>query len=846
IREREIHVLLDRQRLSSFGLSPSIVLNALKSQNLDFPSGKIENDASFQAIRVKGKLKSADEIALLPIPNAKNINLRIRDVAQVKDTIADEKDAAFIDKESSILFSLQKQSGANTTEVAEEVKQALSTINSSLPDGVSLKVITDNSLFIKGSIDAVKFDLFLGALLAIFIVLIFLKDWRITLISATALPTAVIASFAFLEFMGFSLNMMTTLALSLSIGILIDDAIIVVENIHRHLMMGKKPHIAARDASQEIGMAVVATTLSLCAVFVPVAFMRGIIGRFFFQFGLTVAFAVLTSLFVAFSLTPMLSSRFLKNEHETKSFNLADFIAQKIHFDFSKLEKYYEKLLSWCLDHNAITLFSGLAIFIVSIFMLKFVPVSFFPSEDTSEFMVDYELAEGSNIAFTKQKSLILAEAIKSYPGVETVITKVGTSLDQKPNKASLLIKLVDKKDRTFSQKQMMDRLRTDLVSNFQNSSEEISFSDAGGSKKSHPIQFIFRSDDWTKLEEFSDQVAEYTKNNVSGVVDVQTTKAKPQSEYKIVVDTLKAADLGVTPREIATTMHTLFEGEKAGNIQIGGKEIDIKLRIADENRVSLQDIAGISIANTKGGYVSLASLANILPSLSPSTIERLDGQRQITLNANFSGKNLNAAVNSIQKYIDDTIPSEISTSLSGQAESMKDSIQAMIEALILAVILVFIVLCVQYESYMSPMVIMAALPLSLSGAFGALLLTGQIMSVYTMIGIILLMGLVTKNGILLIEIVLQKIHEGVATKKALLEAGPLRLRPILMTTFAAGGGMLPVAIGHGVGGEARSPMGVAVIGGLLASTLLTLVIVPCLFSVVEKLKLRFFSRKNS
>lgn len=845
VREREIHVLLSRERLSSFGLSPTGVLNALKTQNLDLPSGKIESEATYQAIRVKGKLKSAEEVGRLPIANAKNANLRIRDIAEVRDTIADEETAAFVDNNPTILFSIQKQSGANTTQVAHDIKEELIALNKALPEGVSITVVTDNSLFIKGSIDAVKFDLFLGAFLAIIIVLIFLKDWRITLISATALPTAVIATFAFLEFMGFTLNMMTTLALSLSIGILIDDAIIVVENIHRHLMMGKNSLVAARDATREIGLAVIATTLTLCAVFIPVAFMRGIIGRFFFQFGLTVAFAVLTSLFVAFSLTPMLSSRFLKNGHSTHSFNISDFLANKINFDFSRLEKWYEKLLAWCLENNAITLCGGLAIFIVSIFMLTFVPVSFFPVEDTSEFTIDYVLPEGSNISFTSEKSLILAQAVKSYPGVETVVTKVGASLDKKPNKASLVVKLVDKKDRSFSQSEIMTRLRQDLAQHFEINGAEISYSEAGGSRKNHPIQFVFRSDDWEKLNLFSDQVAEYTKNNVAGVVDIHTTKAKSQSEYKIVVDTIKAADLGISPLEIATTMHALFEGERAGNIQIAGKDIDIKLRMTDENRLNVADIAGVSVASTRGEYVSLASLANIVPSTSPSSIERLDGQRQITMTANFNGKDLNAAVNAIQKYIKSSIPSEISSSLSGQAENMKNSIEAMIQALILAIILVFIVLCIQYESYSSPMVIMAALPLSLTGAFGALLLTGQIMSIYAMIGIILLMGLVTKNGILLVEIALQKIHEGVPVKRALLEAGPLRLRPILMTTFAAGGGMLPVAIGHGVGGEARSPMGVVVIGGLLASTLLTLVVVPCLFNVVENLKKSIVKKYN-
>jgi HAE1 family hydrophobic/amphiphilic exporter-1 len=337
-----------------------------------------------------------------------------------------------------------------------------------------------------------------------------------------------------------------------------------------------------------------------------------------------------------------------------------------------------------------------------------------------------------------------------------------------------------------------------------------------------------------------------YTKENVAGTVDVTTSKPKSQEEFKIIVDTAKAADLGLSSADVASTMRALFEGERIGTIASEGQNIDVRLRISDKNRSSIEDISGISLASMRGPYVSLSSIATIVPSSAPSSIERLDAQRQIAVLANFTGKDLNAAVNKITSFIEKNKPTEIAMVLAGQAEIMKDAIGSMLQALLLAIILVFIILCIQYESYSSPLVIMAALPLSLTGAFGALLITGQVMSIYAMIGIILLMGLVTKNGILLIDFTLQKINEGMSVKNALLEAGPLRLRPILMTTFAAGGGMLPVAIGHGVGGEARSPMGVAVIGGLIASTLLTLVVVPCFFSVIEDLKARIAARIKS
>jgi len=845
LREREVQVLIDRERLSSFGLMPANIAHAIRSQNLDLPSGKVEGLDSYQAVRIKGKLTSAKGISRLPVASAHNANIRISDVAAVEDTIADEESAAFVRQGSTILFAIQKQAGANTPEVAELVKQEVSKLGATLAQGVSLEVVSDNSVFIKGSIDAVKFDLVLGALLAIFIVLIFLRDIRITIISAMALPTAVIATFAFMQFMGFTLNMMTTLALSLSIGILIDDAIIVVENIHRHISMGKSGFDAARDATREIALAVIATTLTLCAVFVPVAFMHGIIGRFFFQFGLTVAFAVLVSLFVAFTLTPMLASKFLVHSTSISNTSWWGRLSQKLEALFIGIENAYRNLLRYCLRHRGLTLGAGFGIFVFSIFLLKFVPVSFFPTEDRSEFSVDYILPEGTNITATKAKSLVLVDAIMTYPGVDNIVTSVGSSNDKKPNKANLVVKLVAKNLREYSQSDLMNRLREDLRGAFEVDGAEISLSVAGsgGGNKSHPIQLIFKSNDWAALEAFTDQVALFTKDNVVGAVDVATSKPKSQTEYKIIIDNAKASDLGLSSAEVASAVRSLFEGEKIGTIDIDGHNIDIKLRISDQNRTSIMDIAGISIASQRGEYVSLNSIASIVPALAPSTIERLDGQRQITLLSNFTGKDLNSAVNQITSYVAQNKPAGIVMVLSGQAEIMKDSIAAMLRALLLAVILVFIILCIQYESYSSPLVIMAALPLSLTGAFGALLITGQVMSIYAMIGIILLMGLVTKNGILLVDFTLQKIREGMSVNNALLEAGPLRLRPILMTTFAAGGGMLPVAIGHGVGGEARSPMGVAVIGGLIASTLLTLVVVPCLLSLIEELKSRVAAR---
>ena len=838
VREREIHILVERDRLSGFGLTPQDLVQTVQTQSIDVPAGKIKNDEQNWAIRLKGRANDAADIANLPVQSStKGQRLRLSDVAQIEDTIADQESAAYIGRAPTILLSLQKQSGANTPQVADDARKALDKLAPILPKGTKIDIVSDNSKFIKGSIDAVKLDLVLGAFLATVIVLIFLRDIWITLISAIALPVSVIATFAFLQYMGFTLNLMTTLGLSLAIGILIDDAIIVIENIHRHLGMGKTGAEAAKDATSEIGLAVFATTLTICAVFVPVAFMDGIIGRFFYQFGLTVAFAVLVSLFCAFTIAPMLSARLLSpGEHIPEQPQLRAIYLKLEHW-FTSLDSGYRRLLAYSLHHRGYTIFGGFLIFVLSIVMLKFVPVAFFPKEDRAQMIVNYTLPEGTSLEATRDKTFDLVQSLQKYPGVDRVVTALGASSDKKANKARIDVLLIDKHERKFSQQDLMSRMREELVPVYAVNGAELTVAEqsGGGGGRNEPIQFIFKSDNWNELVAFTDKMAEYVKANVPGAVDVATSKPKPSEEFRIIIDQGRAADLNVSAAQIGGVLRALFEGDKVGDLQIDGKTVDVRLRISDKDRLNVDALSGITLRSRTGQVVSLGALAEISMANAPSVIERFNRQRQITVFANFTGKDLNKASNLIQSFAEKNMPPSITLSPSGQTEIMRDAIGAMLRALMIAVLLVFMILCAQYERYLAPMVIMAALPLSLTGAFGSLLITGQAMSVYTMIGIILLMGLVTKNGILLVDFTLHQMGEGKSVYDALMEAGPTRLRPILMTTFAAGGGMLPIALGHGEGGEARSPMGVAVMGGLFLSTFLTLVVVPCLFSLVEE-----------
>ena len=850
IRPREVQIYVDRKKLASFGLTPADIIASVQQENADVPAGKVQDPKNFLSLRIKNRVADGTQIAALPVIGAQQRGLIISDVAEVRDAIAEEETASFVDRMPTILLSIQKQAGSSTNTVAYEARAALAKLSTQIPKGVKLDVVTDNSKYIKGSIDAVKLDLVLGAVLATLIVLIFLRDLQITIISALALPTAVIATFAFLDYMHFTLNIMSTLALSLSIGLLIDDAIIVIENIARHLAMGKSGPQAANDATAEIGLAVFATTLTICAVFVPVAFMEGIIGRFFFQFGLTVTFAVAISLFVAFTLTPMMASRWLKEgagEHKPHG-GITLKMWEAVERVLVIIDNGYRATLTWCLDHRAITLAGGFATFILSAVLLKFVPVAFFPQEDKSEFNINYTLTEGTTIDETKNKSLALVDAIKAYPGVSRVVTAIAAGSEKKPNKAVLNVLLVDKHDRNYTQFELMSRMREELLPKYAVAGAELDVSESGGAGggKAQPIQYIFKSDRYDELAVFTDKVAEFLKKEVPGTVDVSTSKAKEQKEFRIEVDPLRAADVGVSAAQVGMIVRSLFEGDKISEIDDHGNSFDVRLRISDQDRLTAEDLASVTMISRLGQQLTLGSVARIIPSVAPSAIARFDGLRQITVLSNFTGKDLNGAVGKLNAYLKTNLPPTITYTLSGQADTMKSSISAMLKALGLAVLLVFMILCAQYERYLAPLVIMAALPLSLTGAFGSLLLTGQVMSVYTMIGIILLMGIVTKNGILLIDFTMQRINEGLDVKSALLEAGPIRLRPILMTTFAAGGGMIPIALGHGTGGEARSPLGVAVIGGLLMSTALTLVVVPCAFSAVEGARARLRRRRST
>ncbi len=833
-QEREFHVWIDPRQLDSFGLTPTDVAQALAAQNVEIPGGRLDSGALELSIKTRGQVHSATELQNIIITAAGGSPVRIGDVARVEDGEQESRSYATFSGKSSVTLLVRKQSGSNVVEVAHKVKAALEKLKPQVPK-LTMQIATDMSVFTERSINDVKFDLLFGAGLAILIILFFLHDWRATLISATALPVSVIATFAFIHAMGFTLNMMTMLALSLSIGILIDDAIVVIENIHRHLEMGKSPMKAAGEATAEIGLAVMATTASILAVFVPVATMKGIIGRFFVQFGLTVAFAVSVSLFVAFTLTPMLSSRFLR-AHTTKGP-----VARAIDRFLDGIEHAYSRLLAAALRHRALTVVFAFLVFVASLALAAIVPKEFMPIEDRSQFAVKLELPSGSALGVTETTAEGISTKLRSLPGVENTLVTIGGSTLSEINRAEIQVNLVSKKKRSFSQAQMIAYARNLMPGWLARGDVKFAVEPyqmvggGSGAFRSATIQFNVRGKNYEEISKATDQIIDWMKSQ-KGYVDLDVSYRGGKPELVVDIDRDRAADLGVPMATIAMTMRSLMADEKVSELTSEGERYDVRMKLDEKFRRNAQDLVALKVRSNSGQLVNLANVAAIVRGTGPGKIERQNRQRQITVYANLNGVPLGDATTQVEAIAKKVVPTSMTTDWTGMADIMKESMGYLLSALLLAIIIVYLVLAAQFESFLHPFTIMLSLPLSMVGALGAIALTHSMINIMTMIGIILLMGLVTKNAILLVDYTNTLRRTGMPRLDSLLKAGAVRLRPILMTTGAMVFGMAPVALGISEGGELRAPMAIAVIGGLITSTLLTLVVVPVAYTLIDSI----------
>jgi len=836
--EREIQVRLDPKRLEAFDLSALQVARAIGDANIELPAGRLVQGNRELVLRTMGRVSRVNQLKDVVVLTPHGRLLRLGEIADVIDTEAEPRSASRLNGLPAVGIDIARQSGANTVEVAGRVKAELDKIRRDLPPGMNITIARDDSVYIRNAVEDVLVNIAYGGALAVLVIFLFLANMRSTIISAIAIPTSMIATFTLMRAMGFTLNMITLLGLSLAVGLLIDDAIVVIENIYRHLEMGKKPVQAARDATSEIGLAVTATTFSIIVVFLPVAFMSGIIGRFFFSFGITVAFAVAVSLFVAFTLTPMLSSRFLVPEAELEKTRLHHALARWDRM-FRYIEKqWYRPALKWCLSHRFLTsLFAGAA-FVLSLMLVPLIGSEFIPETDRNMFFVTFEGLPGESLETTIHQIEPVEKMLLNRPEVTNVLVTIGSGTNP-VSAGNISARLVDRSDRELHVDSLIKIIRQDLRQFpgyiFTVESGE---SEGGG----RPIELSLRGPDLIQLEKYADIVAAKTRA-VPGVADLKTSVEAGKPEMQVHLRRDLAADLGVTPAAVAQTLRLYVDGQVVTRFKEGDEEYDVRVQVAEDVRHDPSVVGRLIVPSTKeitgrDRYaVPLAQIADVARTTGPTQVNRYDRIREIRLSGNVVDRPAGDVRADIMTAVDslDLLPGYTIGAV-GEAEIQAESFSSILVALVLAVLFIYLILASQYNSFMDPLSIMAALPLAIIGAMVSLWFFGSAFSIMSLIGIVLLMGLVTKNGILLIDFTKQRREQGMSRDEALLEAGPIRFRPIIMTSLSTIFGALPLALALGAGAEMRAPIARAVIGGMVSSTILTLLVVPVVYSYFDDL----------
>jgi HAE1 family hydrophobic/amphiphilic exporter-1 len=841
---REIHVLMLPDRMRALDISPDMVVAALERENTDVPAGRVQRGATEDLVRVKGRLSDPRGFNDIVVTVRGGSPVRLSQIARIEDAQEEERDAAFVSGERAVALEIRKISGGNTVEIADQVNAAVEDLNRTLPGGVKLSNVQDNSIWIRHSVDDVKKTLVEGAILTVLIVFLFLNSWRSTVITGLTLPVSVLASFLAFNLFGFTLNMMTLMALSLAIGILIDDAIVVRENIVRHVERGEDHETAARNGTAEIGFAVISTTMSIVCVFVPVAFMGGIIGRFFYQFGIVIAFAVLVSLFVSFTLDPMLSSRWYDPASEGNApRGPVGRALQRFNDGFKGLSRRYRGLVLWSLRHRIVTLVIAAASFAIALAMpaVGLVGGEFMPRSDSEESSVVFETPVGSSIDYTREKGMAIVRYLQARPEVDyTYMTLGGSALNNSVNRGSIYVKMVPRKNRKLSQQKFETDIRKDLPRFTGSGARVLQMGAVGGS--SAPIVINLNGPELGKLQQISDEAIARIRD-VPGLVELKSSLEGRKPEWAVEVNRELAARVGLSVGAVGQALRPVLSGQKAGDWEDPtGLSHDVVVRMAPEFRENRDDLMRVPVAtsqvNPKTGapvMVPLGQVATLSRGSAPAQIDRQQLERVATIEGSFQGRPLTAVVADVQARLKSmSLPPGYRFDFGGEQADFVETVGYMFESLTLAVILLYLILASQFGDFLKPLTIMLSLPLSLVGVMIALAVTAGSLNIMSMIGIIMLMGLVTKNAILLVDFANQARERGLGRTEAIVDAGELRLRPIVMTTLAMIFGMLPTAIALGAGAEFRAPMARAVIGGLITSTLLTLIVVPVVYTYLD------------
>ena len=852
--ERAVNIDLDPAAMEALGVTADQVVAAVRSENQDLPVGTLKSPERDRVVQVLGRLQNPQEFQQLIVARRGGSPVRLGQVARVSDATQEVETLALYNGQRTLLLQVQKAQDENTIAVTDGLKKVVDEMQAQLPPGVRLEPIADGSRPIRVSVDNVRRTLIEGALLTVLIVFLFLNSWRSTVITGLTLPIALVGTFFFMNLFGFTINMITLMALTLSVGLLIDDAIVVRENIVRHVQMGKKPYQAAMDGTQEIGLAVLATTLSIVAVFLPIGFMGGIIGKFFHEFGITMVAAVLISMFVSFTLDPMLSSVWHDPEIEKHGQHLApvslyDRTVGRVTTWFDRVQDdladAYQGALRWSLAHKLATLAIAVATFAGSIALMPLLGTEFVPKADFSETQVSFQTPVGSSLMATEAKVRQVEAILREFPEVKYTLSTINTANAQGKNNANIYVRLVDRKARNLNADAMAARLRERLRNVPGITVTHAGLLDPVGGNKQ--IEFSIQGDDLAELERLNALVLEKIRG-IPGLVDLDSSLKPQKPTVDVQLRRDLASDAGLNAGAVASSLRTLVAGQTVGNWRaVDGESYDVNVRLAPEQRERTADLAGLPfmVGNNADGsarVVRLGQVANVVEGTGPNQINRRNLNREVAINANVFGRSAGEVSGEIKQVLETIhLPPGYRTEFGGSTKNMQESFGYAVSALAMAVIFIYMILASQFQSFLQPLALMTSLPLTLIGVALALLMFGSTMSMFSVIGIVLLMGLVTKNAILLVDFAI-RARQGIDgsnpldREEALLLAAKVRLRPILMTTLAMVFGMVPLAFALTEGSEQRAPMGQAVIGGVITSSILTLVVVPVVYCYMDDL----------
>ncbi|HCT41311.1 MAG TPA: nodulation protein NolG [Moraxellaceae bacterium] len=844
--KREIRVFIRPERLRGYGIGVDQVVQMLRTENQELPAGSLTLNNVEQIVQIKGRIANPKDFRRLIVAQHASGPVYLEQVADVVDGEQELESAAMINGERAVSVDVIKSSGANTIKVVDKSHEVMDELRKELPAGVKMIEVADSSRSIRASLEDVQKTLVEGALLAILIVFLFLGSWRSTVITGLTLPISLLGTLFAVYFFGFTLNLMTLMALSLCIGLLIDDAIVVRENIVRHGAMGKDHRTAAMDGTREIGLAVLATTLAIVAVFLPVAFMGGIIGRFFYQFGVTVSSAVLLSMFVSFTLDPMLSSIWPDPDiHGRKKTSWLGRMLDRFSDWLDGLGDLYVRLVAWALKHRATTMGIALASLVGAFVLAANIGGEFVPEPDMSEIGVKFQTPAGSSLEYTQQKVLQVDAIIRQYPEVIASYATINTGMNVGKDHAGIRVKLKPKSERERSQKELTRDLRQRLsrvggitLTSVAAAKEAVS----GGLK---PIMLSVQGDDLEQLRKISDEIVAGMRK-INGLVDIETSLLAPKPTVAVNIDREQASDLGLSVGRLGATLRPLLAGDDVTTWQdASGENYDVNVQLPRMERRTVSDLGALPVASGvrdpvtgAQNMVTLGQVVRISETTGAAQINRRNLFREVMIQANVEGRPAGDVGADIKKLQDSIkLPPGYRFETEGQNKDMAESIGYAGSALLLAVIFIYMLLGSQFNSFLHPVSIMTSLPLSLIGVFAALFLFGSTLNIFSIIGVIMLMGLVTKNAILIVDFINVAVKAGQERSEAIMNAGRTRLRPILMTTSAMVMGMVPLALGLGEGAEQRAPMAHAIIGGVITSTLLTLIVVPVVYTYLDDLK---------